>query len=107
MKLLTNTILLDDPDTKVLVENQSVKIEQLKIAEDFSTTNIILQPEQEYSFTTRSGILTPMIGTCVISNGRESIDVSRGTRVGLERNEKITITNNSQIPLTVNIVSSN
>jgi mannose-6-phosphate isomerase class I len=105
MKILPNTILFDE--AKVLVENKSVRIDQYKIADDFSTTNITIQPDQEYSFTTRSGILSPMIGTCVVSNGQESIDVSRGVRVALQRNERITISNNSQVPLTVNILSAN
>lgn len=105
MIILDNTISLNE--SKVLVENERVKIEQLKIAEDFSTNTITVMPFQEYSFTSRSGIMTPMIGTGIISNGIDTVNMQRGTRVGVSRNEKITITNQAQFPLTINFVSAN
>ena len=95
------------PDNKVLTENEKLKIEQVKIAEDLSLTTITIQGDQEYSFTTRSGIITTHIGSGTVSNGREALICDLFTRVGVERNERITIKNVNSYPLTISMVTAN
>ena len=105
MKVLENAFTLSD--SKLLTENEKVKIEQLKLAEDLSITTINVMGNQEYSFTTRSGIITVHIGSGTISNGREEVTCDLFNRVAVERNERITIKNTQAYPLTLTMVTSN
>jgi hypothetical protein len=105
MKQLANAYT--QPDSKVLTDNDKVKIEQYKIAEDLSTTTITIMPEQEYAFTTRSGIIQAHIGSGTVSNGQQVITLDIFNRVSVERNEKITIKNTEIYPLTLTMITAN
>ena len=105
MKLLENAI--EPQGTQNLVDNDQVKIEVLKLAEDLTRATITLHGQQQYTFTARSGILTTMIGAGVISTSSDSIEINMFNKVALERNEKVTITNNQAIPLVMEFISAN
>ena len=105
MKILEN--VHTQTDSKLLTDNDKVKIEQLKIAEDLSITTINVMGNQEYSFTSRSGIITVHIGTGTISNGREEVTCDLFNRIAVERNERITIKNTQAYPLTISMVTAN
>jgi hypothetical protein len=105
MKLLDN--LFTQPDSKVIVETDHCKIESFKIADDLSTATITIHANSEYMFTARSGILTVNVGAGVIRTGSESFELNLFNKVALERNDRVTITNNQTIPLILNFVSAN
>ena len=105
MKVLENSFT--QSESQVLTENHKVKIEQLKIAEDLSITSINVMGNEEYSFTTRSGIITTHIGSGTISNGREEVTCDLFNRIAVERNERITIKNTQAYPLTLTMVTAN
>lgn len=105
MKALEN--VFTQSESKLLTENEKVKIEQLKLAEDLSITTITLHANSEYMFTTRSGIITVHIGSGTISNGREEVTCDLFNRVAVERNEKITIKNTQAYPLTLTMITAN
>ena len=105
MKILENAFV--QPESTVLTDNEKVKIEQFKIADDLSTTTITLMPEQEYTFTSRSGILATQIGGGTISNGSTSYDLGMFNKVAIERGENITLINNQTYPLVVNMITAN
>ena len=105
MKILENAFV--QPESTVLTDNEKVKIEQFKIADDLSTTTITLMPEQEYTFTSRSGILATQMGSGTISNGSTSYDLGMFNKIAIERGEKITLINNQTYPLVVNMITAN
>ena len=105
MKLLENAFV--QPESTVLAENEKVKIEQFKIAEDLSTTTITVMPEKEYTFNSRSGILTTHVGTGTITNGNDSYQLGMFNKIAIERGESITLKNDQTYPLVVNIITAN
>ena len=105
MKILDNSFV--QPESTVLVENEKVKIEQFKIAEDLSTTTITVMPQQEYTFTSRSGILATQIGLGKIQSGSDSHDLGLFNKIAIERGEKLTLTNTQDYPLVVNMITAN
>ena len=105
MKLLENAFVQSDSQT--LVESDKVKIEIVKLAEDLSMATITVHAEQEYAFTARSGVVTTQVGTGTISTPTESFDLNLFDKIALERNERVTITNNQTFPLVLNFIQSN
>jgi len=105
MKLLENAI--EPQGTQNLLDNDKVNIKVLKLAEDLTKATITLYAQQEYTFTARSGILTTMVGTGIISTATDSIEINMFNKVALERNDKVTITNNQAIPLVMEFISAN
>ena len=105
MKQLENSFV--QPESTVLAENEKVKIEQLKIAEDLSTTTITVMPEHEYTFNSRSGILTTQVGTGTITNGTDSYQLGMFNKIAIERGESITLKNDQFYPLVINIITAN
>ena len=105
MKLLEN--LFTQPDSKVIVETDQCKIETFKIADDLSTATITITQGSEYTFTARSGILTTLVGSGIVSTPKESFELNLFNKVALERNDRVTIANNQTIPLILNFVSAN
>ncbi len=106
MKILENAFT--QTDSKILLHNDEIKIEQSKLFDDLSTTTITLGPSAEYKFTARSSMIQGMVGTGTITNSTESFDLNIFNKIALGRGEKVTITNTQdQIPLVVNIISAN
>ena len=105
MKLLENSFT--QSESKVIVDTVMCKIETFEIAEDLSTATITIHPNSEYMFTARSGILTVNVGAGVISTGAESFELNLFNKVALERNDRVTITNNQTYPLILNFISAN
>lgn len=105
MKLLENVI--EPQGAQTLVENEKVKIEVLKLAEDLTKATITLYGKQDYAFTARSSILTTLIGDGVISTSTESLEINMFNKVALERNEKVNIINNNAHPLVMEFISAN
>ena len=105
MKILENAFV--QPESTILTENDKVKIEQFKIAEDLSTTTITVLPNQHFTFNSRSGILSTHVGTGTISNGAETYDLNMFNKVAIERGESVTLTNNQTYPLIINIITAN
>lgn len=105
MKLLENTLAQTNSD--ILADNQQVKIEQLKLTDDLSTTTITVHGMQEYTFTSRSCIMQTYVGTGIIKSGSETFDLNLFNKVHLVRGERVTLTNNQTIPLVINIISAN
>ena len=105
MKLLENAFV--QPDSTVLAENEKVKIEQFKIADDLSTTTITVMPEQHYTFNSRSGILTTQVGTGTVTNGSDTHQLGMFNKIAIERGESITLINNQAYPLVVNMITAN
>ena len=105
MKLLENAFV--QPDSTLLADNEKVKIEQFKIAEDLSTTTITVLPEQEYTFTSRSGILATQVGSGTISSGTDTYQLGMFNKIAIERGESITLINNQAYPLVVNMITAN
>lgn len=105
MKILDNSFV--QPESTVLVENEKVKIEQFKIAEDISTTTITVMPQQEYTFTSRSGILATQLGIGTIQSGSDSHDLGLFNKIAIERGEKLTLTNTQDYPLVINMIIAN
>ena len=105
MKILENVFTQADSD--VLVDTAQAKIEQLKLTEDLSTATITIHGMQEYTFTTRSGILTTQVGSGTISSGGEQTDLNLFNKIALTRGERITINNPQTIPLVLNLISAN
>ncbi len=105
MKLLENTLVQTDSD--ILADNEQVKIEQLKLTDDLSTTTITVHGMQEYTFTSRSGIAQTYVGTGTIVSGSETFDLNLFNKIALIRGERVTILNNQTIPLVINIISAN
>jgi len=105
MKILENAFV--QPESSVLADNEKVKIEQFKIAEDLSTTTITVMPQEEYTFTSRSGILATQIGTGTIQSGNLYYDLGMFNKIAIERGETITLTNTQDYPLVVNMITAN
>ena len=105
MKILENSFTQSESDT--LADNDKVKIEQLKLSDDLTTTTITLNPMQDYSFKTRSSIISVLVGSGTIANGKETLDLDLFHKVSLTRGEQITISNNQTIPLILNVISAN
>ncbi len=105
MKILENAFV--QPESTVLADNDKVKIEQFKIAEDLSTTTITVMPEQEYTFNSRSGILATQIGTGTISSGSDTYDLGMFNKIAIERGENITLNNTQTYPLVINMITAN
>lgn len=105
MKILDNSFT--QPDSKMLADNDQVKIEQTKLSEDLSTTTITVHAMQEYTFTARSSIVQVFLGAGVISSGSQQHKLDLFNKIAIERNERITLYNNQNIPLIVNIISAN
>lgn len=105
MKLLQNTFV--QADSNILADNEQVKIEQLKLTDDLSTTTITVYGMQEYTFTSRSGIVQTYVGAGTIASGSETVDLNLFNKVALIRGERVTIINNQDIPLVINIISAN
>jgi mannose-6-phosphate isomerase class I len=105
MNILDNSFT--QPDSDVIVDNEKVKIEQLKFSDDLTTTTITLHAMQEYSFKTRSAIISVCVGSGTISNNQETLSLNLFNKVTVSRGEQITITNNQTIPLILNVVSAN
>lgn len=105
MKILENSFT--QADSQALVESDQVKIEVVKLAEDLSMATITIHAQQEYAFTARSGVIATQIGTGIISSGAQSVELNLFNRVAVERNERITITNNQTFPLVLNFIQSN
>ena len=105
MKFLENAYT--QSDSQPLVESDKVKIEVLKLAEDLSMATITVHPQQEYSFTARSGVITTQVGTGIISTPKESFELNLFNKVATERNDRVTIINNQTYPLILNFISAN
>lgn len=105
MKLLENSFV--QPESTILTENEKVKIEQFKIAEDLNTTTITVMPDQEYKYTSRSGILTTQAGSGTISDGRDTLPLGMFNKIAITRGETVTITNNQAYPLVINMITAN
>lgn len=105
MKLLENGFT--QSDSQVVVESDQCIVEVIKLADDLSMATMTIMPDQEYTFTARSGIITTNVGTGIISTGKESFELNLFNKVATERNDRITITNNQTIPLILNFVSAN
>ena len=105
MKVLENAFTQADSD--VLVDTAQAKIEQTKLTDDLSMSTITIHGMQEYTFTTRSGILTTQIGTGTIVSGTEQTDLNLFNKICLSRGERITINNPQTIPLVLNLISAN
>jgi len=105
MKLLENTFVQTNSD--ILADNEQVRIEQLKLTDDISTTTITVHGMQEYTFTSRSGIAQIYVGAGTIVSGSETLDLNLFNKVALIRGERVTIINNQAIPLVINIISAN
>ena len=105
MKILEN--VFTQADSEILVDTAQVKIEQIKLSEDLSTATITIHGMQEYSFTTRSGILTTQVGSGTITSGSEQTDLNLFNKIALTRGERITINNPQAIPLILNLISTN
>jgi len=103
--------ILDDshsqPDHNVLVDNESVRIEQSKLSEDLSTTTITVHAKQEYTFKARSGILQTYVGVGVITSGSETFDLNLFNKVAVNRGERITLKNTQDFPLIINMITAN
>ena len=105
MKILENAFT--QPDSDVLVDTAQAKIEQIKLSDDLSTSTITIHGMQEYTFTTRSGILSTQVGSGTITSGSEQTDLNLFNKIALNRGERITINNPQAIPLILNLISTN
>jgi len=105
MKILENSYT--QPDSKVLVDTDSARIEQLKLTDSLSTATITIHGKQQYVFTARSGILSTYVGTGTISTGSEQTDLSMLNKIVLSHGERVTLTNALDIPLILNFISAN
>lgn len=105
MKILENAFV--QPESTVLADNDKVKIEQLKIADDLNTTTITVKPGQEYTFTSRSGVIATHVGTGSISNGTDTYELNMFNKIAIARGENITLINNQPYPLVINIITAN
>ena len=105
MKILENTFTQADSD--VLVDTAQAKIEQIKLSEDLSMSTITIHGMQEYTFTTRSGILTTQVGMGTIFTNNDQTDLNLFNKVALSRGERVTINNPQAIPLILNFISTN
>jgi len=105
MKILDNSFV--QPESTVLADNDKVKIQQFKIADDLSTTTITVLPKQEYTFTSRSGILATQIGLGTIQSGNDSHELGMFNKISIERGESITLINSQDYPLVVNMITAN
>lgn len=105
MRLLENAFT--QPDSKVLVENDNSKIEVIKLSDDLTMATITVHANKEYVFTSRSGILTTQIGSGTISTPDESFELTLFNKIALNRNDRVTITNNQNFPLVLNFISAN
>ncbi len=105
MKILENAFV--QPESTILADSEKVKIEQFKIAEDLSTTTITVMPQQEYTFTSRSGILATQMGSGTISSGDLYYDLGMFNKIAIERGESITLVNTQDYPLVINMITAN
>ncbi len=105
MKILENAFV--QPESTILADSEKVKIEQFKIAEDLSTTTITVMPQQEYTFTSRSGILATQMGSGTISSGNLHYDLGMFNKIAIERGESITLVNTQDYPLVINMITAN
>ena len=105
MKILENSYT--QPDSKVLVDTDSARIEQLKLTDSLSTATITIHGKQQYVFTARSGILSTYVGTGTISTSSEQTDLSMLNKIVLSHGERVTLTNALDIPLILNFISAN
>jgi len=105
MKIIEN--VFTQPDSKTILDTEQCKIEMFKIAEDLSTATITIAGKSEYSFTARSGILTVNVGAGTISTPKEAFELNLFQKIGLERNDRVTIKNTQTIPLILNFISAN
>lgn len=105
MKVLENSYT--QPDSKVLVDTDSARIEQLKLTDSLSTSTITIHGKQQYIFTARSGILTTYVGTGTISSSGDQVELSMLNKIVLSHGERVTLTNALDIPLILNFISAN
>ena len=105
MKILENAFT--QPDSDVLVDTAQAKIEQIKLTEDLCMSTITIHGMQEYTFTTRSGILTTQVGAGTITSGSEQTDLNLFNKIALSRGERVTLNNPQAIPLILNLISTN
>lgn len=105
MRLLENAFT--QSDSQVLMDNENVKIEVIKLSDDLTMATITVQAYKDYVFTSRSGVLTTQIGSGVISTPNESVELTLFNKVALNRNDRVTITNNQTYPLVLNFISAN
>ena len=105
MKILENVFTQADSD--VLVDTAQAKIEQIKLSEDLCMSTITIHGMQEYTFTTRSGILTTQVGSGTITSGSDQTDLNLFNKIALTRGERVTLNNPQAIPLILNLISTN